>query len=90
MVKAIDNIITGAPLRDIRLAIGPAEALLQDSDRPEELAALSLEDQLCGFQTGGGYAGPGRSPDRGDACVWAVAALLEGIRTGREPGVRVV
>ncbi|SVE18572.1 uncharacterized protein METZ01_LOCUS471426, partial [marine metagenome] len=24
MVKAIDNIITGAPLRDIRLAIGPA------------------------------------------------------------------
>ena len=46
MVKAIDNIITGAPLRDIRLAIGPAEALLQDSDRPEEPAALSLEDQL--------------------------------------------
>ncbi len=46
MVKAIDNIITGAPLRDIRLAIGPAEALLQDSDRPEESAALSLEDQL--------------------------------------------
>ena len=46
MVKAIDNIITGAPLRDIRLAIGPAEALLPDSDRPEEPAALSLEDQL--------------------------------------------
>ena len=46
MVKAIDNIITGAPLRDIRLAIGPAEALLQDSDRPEESATLSLEDQL--------------------------------------------
>ncbi len=46
MVKAIDNIITGAPLRDIRLAIGPAEALLQDSDRPEEPASLSLEDQL--------------------------------------------
>ena len=46
MVKAIDNIITGAPLRDIRLAIGPAEALLQDSGRPEKPAALSLEDQL--------------------------------------------
>src|SRR3546814_13680752 len=27
----------------------------------------ALEDQLCGFQLGGGYAGPGRSPDRGDA-----------------------
>ena len=46
MVKAIDNIITGAPLRDIRLAIGPAEALLQDFDRSEEPAEPPLEDQL--------------------------------------------
>ena len=46
MVKAIDNIITGAPLRDIRLAIGPAEALLQDSDRSKEPAEPPLEDQL--------------------------------------------
>ena len=49
-----------------------------------------LEDQLCGLQVGGGYAGPGRSPDRADACVWALAALLEGRRKGRAPGVRVV
>ena len=28
MVQAIDNIVTEAPLRGIRLAIGPAEALL--------------------------------------------------------------
>ena len=46
MVKAIDNIITGAPLRDIRLAIGPAEALLQDSGRSEDPAEPPLEDQL--------------------------------------------
>jgi flagellar biosynthesis/type III secretory pathway protein FliH len=46
MVKAIDNIVTGAPLRDIRLVIGPAEALLKDSDRFEEPADPSLEDQL--------------------------------------------
>lgn len=50
----------------------------------------ALEEQLCGLQVGGGYAGPGRSPDRADACVWALAALLEGLKTGREPGVRVV
>ena len=50
----------------------------------------ALEDQLCGLQVGGGYAGPGRSPDRADACVWALAALLEGMKKGREPGVRVV
>jgi phage terminase large subunit-like protein len=49
-----------------------------------------LEDQLCGLQIGGGYAGPGRSPDRADACVWALAALLEGRRKGRAPGVRKI
>lgn len=53
-------------------------------------AFADLEDQLCGLQMGGGYAGPGRSPDRADACVWALAALLEGLRKGRGPGVRVV
>ena len=34
MVKAIDNLVTDAPLRDIRLAIGPAEALLRDFQGP--------------------------------------------------------
>ena len=53
-------------------------------------AFADLEDQLCGLQMGGGYAGPGRSPDRADACVWALAALLDGLRKGRGPGVRVV
>ena len=51
-------------------------------------AFAALEDQLCGLQVGGGYAGPGRSPDRADACVWALAALLDGVRKGRRPGVR--
>jgi phage terminase large subunit-like protein len=50
----------------------------------------ALEDQLCGLQIGGGYAGPGRSPDRADACVWAVAELLDGMRLGKAPGVRRV
>jgi len=35
---------------------------------------------------GGGYAGPGRSPDRADALVWALTELLLSKR-GR-PGVR--
>ena len=30
---------------------------------------------------GGGWAGPGRSPDRADAMVWALSELLLG--TGR-------
>jgi phage terminase large subunit-like protein len=52
-------------------------------------AFAALEDQLCGFQLGGGYAGPGRSPDRADACVWALAELLRGMDAAG-PGVRRV
>lgn len=35
-----------------------------------------LEDQLCGLMTGGDYQGPGRSPDRADALVWALTELM--------------
>ena len=45
-----------------------------------------LEDQLCGLTAGGGYEGPGRSPDRADAMVWAMAELLLGV--AREPRIR--
>lgn len=34
-----------------------------------------LEDQLCGM-TAGGYRGPGASPDRADAMVWAMTELF--------------
>jgi phage terminase large subunit-like protein len=35
-----------------------------------------LEDELSGLTSGGGYSGPTRSPDRADACVWALSELL--------------
>jgi phage terminase large subunit-like protein len=44
-----------------------------------------LEDQLCGLMAGGGYEGPGRSPDRADALVWAMTELMLGRK--REPRV---
>jgi phage terminase large subunit-like protein len=88
---------------DCTLPVVPVHASVGKARRAEPVAIAyergqvvhagvfaSLEDQLCGLQVGGGYAGPGRSPDRADACVWALAALLEGLKTGREPGVRVV
>ncbi|HEU4959674.1 MAG TPA: terminase family protein [Sphingomonas sp.] len=34
-----------------------------------------LEDELAGLTAGGGYQGPGRSPDRADAMVWAMTEL---------------
>ncbi|MFP5328588.1 MAG: DNA-packaging protein [Alphaproteobacteria bacterium] len=36
-----------------------------------------LEDQMAGMIAGGGYEGPGRSPDRADAMVWAMTELGE-------------
>lgn len=45
-----------------------------------------LEDQLCGLLVGGTYAGPGQSPDRADALVWAMSELL----LGRSGAPRVV
>ena len=35
-----------------------------------------LEEELAGLVTGGSYAGPGKSPDRADAMVWALWDLL--------------
>ena len=36
-----------------------------------------LEAELGGLVAGGGYEGPGRSPDRADAMVWAMTVLSE-------------
>jgi phage terminase large subunit-like protein len=36
-----------------------------------------LEAQMAGLVAGGGYEGPGRSPDRADAMVWAMTDLIE-------------
>ena len=49
----------------------------------------ALEDELAGLVLGGGYEGPGRSPDRADALVWAVTELLLGRRLA-EPGIRTL
>jgi len=84
------------PVVPVRASVGKARraepvAIAYERGRVVHAGAFAaLEDQLCGLQVGGGYAGPGRSPDRADACVWALAALLDGMKTGREPGVRVV
>ena len=46
MVKAIDNLVTDAPLRDIRLTIGPAEALLRDSQDPAVIPAPTAVEEI--------------------------------------------
>lgn len=63
-------------------------AALYESRRVRHCGQLpELEDQLCGLMAGGGYEGPGRSPDRADALVWALSELMLARRA--EPRIRV-
>ena len=54
----------------------PVAALYQDGRAWHAGAYPALEDELCGLVRGGDYEGPGRSPDRADACVWALTELM--------------
>ncbi|WP_417593569.1 DNA-packaging protein [Parasphingorhabdus sp.] len=62
-------------------------AALYENGRVHHVGAFpQLEDEMCGLLTGGGYEGPGRSPDRADALVWALTELMLG--KTRVPRVR--
>ena len=76
---------------DIALPLKLVHATRGKAARAEPVAALyeagrvrhcgvfaQLEDQLCGLMAGGSYEGPGRSPDRADALVWALSELMLG------------
>lgn len=79
----------GLPVRLVHASRGKSAraepvAALYERERIVHVGAFPmLEDQMCGLVMGGGYAGPGRSPDRADALVWAVTELLLG-RQGRQ------
>ncbi len=73
---------SGLPVRLVHASRGKSAraepvAALYESGRVRHAGVLmTLEDQLCGMIQGGGYEGPGRSPDRADALVWAITELL--------------
>ncbi|EQB08983.1 ATP-binding protein [Sphingobium quisquiliarum P25] len=74
------------PVRLVHASRGKAAraepvAALYEAGRVLHLGAFwQLEDQMCGLVAGGGYVGPGRSPDRADALVWALTELMLGRR----------
>jgi len=95
--------MVGSVLRaaDCQMPIRLVHASRGKSARAEPVAALyetgrvahvgqfaKLEDQLCGIMTGGSYEGPGKSPDRADALVWALSELMLGTRG--KPAVRQI
>lgn len=95
--QLVETVLRGAdctmPIKRVHAAHGKAA-------RAEPVAALygmgkafhvgafpALEDELCGLISGGGYQGPGRSPDRADALVWAMTELMLGKRGGNGPRI---
>ncbi len=77
---------TGLPVTLVHASRGKSAraepvALLYEAGKVLHAGAFpELEDELCGLQAGGGYEGPGRSPDRADALVWAMTELMLGKR----------
>ena len=87
---------------DLAMPVKRVHASRGKSARAEPVSALyetrsvfhvggfpELEDQMCGLVAGGGYEGPGRSPDRADALVWALTELMLG-KAERMPRVRLL
>ena len=83
------KVASGSPVGGEPVRAEPVAALFE-AGRAFHVGALdALEDELCGLLAAGGYAGPGRSPDRADAMVWAMTEVMLRGRGGM-PGVRVV
>lgn len=85
MVEAVLRAAEAAlPLRLVHASRGKSAraepvAALYEAGRVRHAGMFpKLEDELCGLMPGGDYQGPGRSPDRADACVWALTELMLG------------
>jgi phage terminase large subunit-like protein len=92
MLKSVDAALPVLPVRASRGKVARAEpvAALYAEGRVFHAGVFpALEDQLCGLLADGRYAGPGASPDRADASVWALTALLLGDRMPK-PGIRQI
>ena len=90
MLKSVDAALPVLAVRASRGKVARAEpvAALYGEGRVFHAGVFpALEDELCGLLIDGRYAGPGASPDRADACVWALTALLLADRAGL-PGIR--
>lgn len=80
-LRAVNQSLSLKRVHAVRSKSARAEpvAALYEAGRAWHFGALpQLEDELCGLITGGGYEGPGRSPDRADALVWAMSELMLG------------
>jgi phage terminase large subunit-like protein len=83
------------PLRLVHAAQGkgaraePVAALFEGGRAKPMGVFPDLEDELAGLIEGRGYEGPGRSPDRADAMVWAMRELMLG-KPARVPRISAI
>jgi predicted phage terminase large subunit-like protein len=78
-LRAVEPDVPFAAVRAARGKVARAEpvAALYEQGRVRHLGAFPhLEDQMCGFTADFDRAAAGYSPDRVDALVWALSALL--------------
>jgi predicted phage terminase large subunit-like protein len=78
-LRVVDPTVSFTAVRAARGKTARAEpvAALYERGRVHHLGALpQLEDQMCAFTAGFDRAAAGYSPDRVDALVWALTALL--------------
>lgn len=76
---SVDMPVTKVHARSSKSARAEPVLALYEGGRAFHVGSFpDLEDQLCGMIIGGGYEGPGRSPDRADALVWAMTELMDG------------
>jgi predicted phage terminase large subunit-like protein len=96
--RMVEAVLKGAgiavPVRLVHAAEGkvaraaPVAALFESGRAKLAGSFAELEDELAGLSWKGDYDGPGRSPDRADAMVWALSELMLGRRG--EPRVLVL
>ena len=95
----VESVLRGAalslPVRLVSASHGktaraePVAALFEKGRAKFAGAFPVLEDELAGLTVGGGYEGPGRSPDRADAMVWALTELMLA-KQRAEPRIRLL
>jgi phage terminase large subunit-like protein len=84
--EMVEAVLRGAglrlPVRSVHATVNkvrraePIEAFFASGEARLAGRFPQLEDQLAGLIVGGDYQGPGHSPDRADACIWALTELL--------------
>jgi len=94
--EMVTSVLIGAapalPVRLVHASRGkvpraePVAAAFERGEAKFAGAFPALEDELAGMVMGGAYQGPGTSPDRADAMVWAMTELMDTPRA--EPRVR--